>query len=316
MRGLGLFLVCLLTFSGVYAQNVSIDLEGTILCENRTLQGAQVTVTRDGKPFTSFLTDVDGSYNLYLPLGSNYEVSVTKKGYVRKMYTVSTTGVSYESSQKKFPVIVADLEILKAVEGVDYSLFDQPMNKYYFNTKKDNFEFDKDYMKAMIAKVADIRKAEKKALQLAIQKADQDKKEAELAKLKAMQEERMAMENQQLKMMELEQQEAKKLAKQESLVKTPPSTETVNKPTIILDPPIASGEPNERTMVLLSKYKAGITEEIIEGKGFITIQRVLVRDQSVWVYEKKIFSWGGVSCFRDGVRITESAFDHETRKYM
>ncbi|MCE3229148.1 MAG: hypothetical protein K0S32_3699 [Bacteroidetes bacterium] len=296
---------------------MSIDLEGTILCENRTLQGAQVSVTRDGKAFTSFVTDVDGSYNLYLPLGSNYEISVSKKGYVKKMYTVSTTGVSEESAQKKFPVIVADLEILKAVDGIDYSLFNQPMNKYFFDKKKDNFEFDKDYMKSMLAKVADIRRAEKKALQLAIQKADQDKKDAELAKLKAMQDERLAMEAEQLKMMQQEQLEAKKMAKQQSQEKTQTIAEvsSVNKPTVIESPEIGSDK-SDRVMALLTKYKPGVTEEIIEGKGFITIQRVLVRGEKAWLYEKKVFSWGGVSCFRDGVRITESAFDHETKKFI
>jgi hypothetical protein len=32
-----------------------------------------------------------------------------------------------------------------------------------------------------------------------------------------------------------------------------------------------------------------------------------------WVYQKKIFSWGGVSFFRDSTPITELIFEQETK---
>ncbi|MBK6985403.1 MAG: hypothetical protein IPH32_11915 [Bacteroidetes bacterium] len=42
------------------------------------------------------------------------------------------------------------------------------------------------------------------------------------------------------------------------------------------------------------------------------IRRVVVREENTWVYEKKIFDWGGVSYFRDKQRITASTFNQET----
>jgi hypothetical protein len=64
---------------------------------------------------------------------------------------------------------------------------------------------------------------------------------------------------------------------------------------------------------LLAKYKPGVTEEVLESSNVVIIQRVLVKDNTVWVYHKKIFNWG-VAFFRDGEPITESIFELETRK--
>lgn len=70
---------------------------------------------------------------------------------------------------------------------------------------------------------------------------------------------------------------------------------------------------SERIKALLTKYPAGVTEEIITGNGVVIIKRVLVKEGDVWVYQKKIFNWGGVTCFRDDTTITESIFENETR---
>ena len=64
---------------------------------------------------------------------------------------------------------------------------------------------------------------------------------------------------------------------------------------------------------LLEKYPPGITEEIINGDGVVIVKRILVKDSDVWVYQKKIFNWGGITCFRDDSTITEGIFEYETK---
>jgi len=71
---------------------------------------------------------------------------------------------------------------------------------------------------------------------------------------------------------------------------------------------------NQRKKELLSKYKPGVTEETITGSNVVILQRILVKDGDVWVYQKKMFKWGGISFFRDEVPITESIFEQETAK--
>ncbi len=64
---------------------------------------------------------------------------------------------------------------------------------------------------------------------------------------------------------------------------------------------------------LLAKYPPGVTEETISGPGVVIIQRVVVKETAAYLYQKKIFSWGGVSYFRDGKAVTESTFEQETK---
>jgi len=300
----------LLISLNTFSQSETLNLGGRISDEKRIAMGdAIVSVTRDGKAFTTFPTSLNGSYALYLPMGSEFVVTVSKTGYAKKYFTVSTLGVSDEAAKKKFNVMVADLELIEYVPGVDYSMFNQPMNRYYYNPKIDNFEFDKKYMKDMLAQVNDLKIAKKEAILLAKLKAEQEKKDAELAAKNKLREEQLVAEKANLKKLE-EELAASKKVQPETLVN--PATLTAPKP-LAKDALIIITNPDQKIIALLAKYKIGVTEEIIYGTNVIVIQRVLVRDQMAWVYHKKMFNWGGVAFFRHGQTITESIFENETR---
>jgi len=295
----------------VFSQGVTLNIGGTVSSESKSkLSGATVHVTRDGKTFTSFPTSFEGTYYLYLPLGSEYMVNVSKKGYVNKFFTVNTKGVAKENAKGKFNVMVADVELLDFYEGVDYSVFKQPMNKYFYSTEKDNFEFDEDYLNTMLALVEEVKIANRRAIQLTFEKVAQGKKDSVLAIQKAMNDERLAMEQLTLKALDQELQASKVAVK--TVTKTPASE--VKATILVTDALKINQNTNERIVALLIKYKPGVTEEIIQGNGVIIIQRVVVRNEMAWVYQKKIFSWGGVACFRDGQSIHESTFELETKK--
>jgi hypothetical protein len=294
-------------------EQVSLNVGGTISDERKsTIGGAHVSVTKNGKSFTSFLTSLNGTYYLYLPMGAEYVVSVSKAGYVKKFFTVSTLGVSDENAKKKFNVMVADLELIEHYPGVDYSLFTQPMNKYYYNPKIDNFEYDKKYLSEMNALVEEVKVAKKEAIQLAQQKAERNKKNAELAQQKAMEDERLAIEQAGLQAMESELAAVKKQKEEKNIIA--PIKETTTDNVLRADALIVNTPNQSRRLVLLAKYQPGVTEEVIRGANVTIIQRVLVREEMAWVYHKKLFNWGGVACFRDGQPITESTFELETRK--
>lgn len=287
----------------------SLDLEGTVSADRTTLQGAVVTVHRDGKYFTSFVTANDGEYNLYLPLGSEYLVTVTKKDFIKKIYTVDTRGVPAENLADQFPVIEADVDLFKTQKGIDYSLFDEPMNKYFYNSRKDNFDFDKEYLKSMQAQVAEFRRNEKQLVAEKKAEAEKKKQEQVLAMQKA---EREKFDAEALKKLEEEQKvlAARKPVTSnvlEDIVVTP-SASSVNE--VVL-----KKNNDQKIAAVLLQYKPGVTEEVLQAKGVIVIKRVVVRDEMAWVYLKKIFSWGGTSFSRDGQPITESIFEQETKSH-
>ena len=74
-----------------------------------------------------------------------------------------------------------------------------------------------------------------------------------------------------------------------------------------------AAEVDAKQKELLAKYPLGVTEETIVGTGVVIIQRVVVKETAAYVYQKKIFSWGGISYFRDAKAITESTFELETK---
>jgi hypothetical protein len=304
---------------GLKAQTETLNIGGTISGEDDVaMQGVQVTVTKNGQLFTSFPTTYSGAYNLFLPMGAEFVVSITKDGYAKKYFTVSTMGVPAESAKKKFAVMIADLELIALVPGVDYSVFNQPVNKYYFDPKADNFDYDKKYLKDVIAQVQELKKAKKEAIAAAKLKAEQDKKNTDLAAEKAKQDALLAAE----------QAKSKKLQEEKSITSTPTVTPTKTEAVSTTNPSILSEGvlvlkdntlivyPKSKKLVnaLILKYTTGVTEEIILGPNVVIIQRILVRNEDAWVYHKKTFNWGGVSCFRDGAPITEGVFEYETRK--
>ncbi|MBK6523748.1 MAG: hypothetical protein IPG08_16360 [Sphingobacteriaceae bacterium] len=48
-----------------------------------------------------------------------------------------------------------------------------------------------------------------------------------------------------------------------------------------------SPEINARKKELMAKYKKGVTEETLTGNGVVILQRVVVKERDVLVYQKK-----------------------------
>jgi len=68
--------------------------------KNVSIRGANIQVLQDAFLPSSMLADVDGNYNLYLPLNRELDITITNEGYVQKKYFVSTKWIK-EDQQKK-----------------------------------------------------------------------------------------------------------------------------------------------------------------------------------------------------------------------
>jgi hypothetical protein len=253
-----------------------------------------------------------------LPLGSDYIISISKNNYVQKYFSVSTKGIPAEQANTKFPTIRADVDLFKYYEGVDYSLFNEPINNFYYNNRKGNFEYDKELLKEKKEAMKKIKLAEKKAILLALQKNEAQQKQL----AKASQPEATKKEDAQ-KLEEEKKTLDEKLAKQSLMLKLIEEDEKPifktnhEKNEIQLNIVAANNDEsnkiiNKKINDLVTKYKQGVTEERQEATSVVIIKRVVVREQEAWVYEKKIFNWGGIAYFRDKERITASTFNLET----
>jgi hypothetical protein len=313
LKRMSFLVILLFCFNANYSQDVTVDFEGRVSNDNMTLSESIVQVLQDGKLLTSFKTDQNGSYNIYLPLGSDYLISISKNDYVQKYFSVSTKNIPQDQAGVKLPAIRADVDLFKYYDGVDYSMFDEPINKFYYSSKKGNFDYDKEYLKAKKEEMRKVKLAEKKAIQLALQKNAAKQKELEKSPGKK---EGVAKLNEEKKVLD------DKLAKQSLMLKLieeeeKPILKTKEKSEVELNIVAANNDASTKVIDkkvndLIAKHKQTVSEEQQKGQGVIVIRRVVVREEYTWVYEKKIFDWGGVSYFRDKQRITASTFNQET----
>jgi hypothetical protein len=313
LKGIAFLVILLFCFNANYSQDVTVDFEGRVSNDNMTLSESIVQVLQDGKLLTSFKTDQNGSYNVYLPLGSDYLISISKNNYVQKYFSVSTKGIPQDQAGVKLPAIKADVDLFKYYDGVDYSMFDEPISKFFYSSKKGNFDYDKEYLKAKKEEMKKVKLAEKKAIQLALQKNAAKQKELEKSPEKK---EDVAKLNEEKKVLD------DKLAKQSLMLKLieeeeKPILKTKEKNEVELNIVAANNDASAKVIDkkvndLIEKHKQTVSEEQQKGQGVIVIRRVVVREENTWVYEKKIFDWGGVSYFRDKQRITASTFNQET----
>ncbi len=313
LKRMSFLVILLFCFNANYSQDVTVDFEGRVSNDNMTLSESIVQVLQDGKLLTSFKTDQNGSYNVYLPLGSDYLISISKNNYVQKYFSVSTKGIPQDRAGVKLPAIKADVDLFKYYDGVDYSMFDEPISKFFYSSKKGNFDYDKEYLKAKKEEMKKVKLAEKKAIQLALQKNATKQKELEKSPEKK---EDVAKLNEEKKVLD------DKLAKQSLMLKLieeeeKPILKTKEKNEVELNIVAANNDASAKVIDkkvndLIAKHKQTVSEEQQKGQGVIVIRRVVVREENTWVYEKKIFDWGGVSYFRDKQRITASTFNQET----
>lgn len=307
-------IVFLFCFTINFAQPITVDFEGKVSHNDSILSEVIVQVLQNGNLLTSFKTNQTGSYNIYLPLGSDYLISISKNGFVQKYFSVSTKGVPAEQAGIKFPAISADVDLFKYYEGVDYSLFDEPINKFFYNKRKGNFDYDRDYLNIKKAAMREVKMAEKKVILLALQKNELKQKELGKAPGKKEESNHLAEEKKKLDEKLAKQSLMMKLIEedQKSLFKGSEEKDEVKLNIVAADQEVTKKIIDKKINDLVAKYKQGVTEERQDGESIVIIKRIVVRDQEAWVYEKKIFNWGGVAYFRDKQRITASTFNVET----
>jgi Trp operon repressor len=63
---------------------------------------------------------------------------------------------------------------------------------------------------------------------------------------------------------------------------------------------------------LLAKYPPGVTEESKQEGDCKVLKRIVVKDNEVKIYERKVWGWGGTFWFKDGSPISEAIFEAET----
>jgi hypothetical protein len=87
-------------------------------------------------------------------------VEVSHPGYITKKFTISTLGIPKEKQEGKIKPIGATINLFKKIDGIDYSVLNQPMMRFSYNTLDETMEFDKAHQATMQAEIRKIEQAE------------------------------------------------------------------------------------------------------------------------------------------------------------
>ncbi|MEW6773557.1 MAG: hypothetical protein AB1304_06110 [Bacteroidota bacterium] len=158
-------LILLFSFFGVLKSQVDHDvliLKTTVYTrEDAPNPGANVTVLQSGKTFSVTTSDAAGNVILKLPLNNDYTVIISKPGMLTKKFLVSTRGPQLGTDAKvSYQFEVEGIKIYPPMEGVDYSIFNQPLFQVTFDGKK-SFDVDKRSVDMVQAQIEQVYKAEK-----------------------------------------------------------------------------------------------------------------------------------------------------------
>src|SRR6185503_19550539 len=114
-----------------------IPVQGKVVNDDDSpIPGATIQVYQGSKLVVTTTAGGDGKYAFQLPVNADYIVSMTGPGMITKKFMISAKGISPERSQEPFDIVIATVGLWKKVDGVDYSILNQPANKWYFNPDK------------------------------------------------------------------------------------------------------------------------------------------------------------------------------------
>lgn len=107
------------------------------------VDSASITISNETKKITrTYYSDRSGKCQFKLPLDEQFEIQVSKKGYVTKILNVDT-----KIMVKKLSVytIIFDIYLFEDIQGVDVSLLKAPIAKVIFDNDSNHFVYDRLY---------------------------------------------------------------------------------------------------------------------------------------------------------------------------
>ncbi|MEG2791031.1 MAG: hypothetical protein RSA98_05515 [Odoribacter sp.] len=142
-----------------------MQINGNIVIENASPEGARVVLYKNSSKISEINITKKGAFDFKLALNGDYRVAFEKDGYITKNVSVNTE-IPEEviESNPNFPPVKLIINLLPTVEGVDLSIFDQPVAILAYNQELDDFTFDKEYSDKIKTRVAQTEQSIKRQL--------------------------------------------------------------------------------------------------------------------------------------------------------
>jgi hypothetical protein len=131
--------------NGNFAKSI-ITISGRVNEEGQELQNANVLLLKNNILVNEVTTDEIGGFSFTLKTDNQYMIVFSKSGYVSKKILVNTENVPINTSILRSGI---DVELFREIDGVDFSILNQPIGEFFYSTDKKNIDYDKNYTNAI-----------------------------------------------------------------------------------------------------------------------------------------------------------------------
>jgi hypothetical protein len=121
---------------------------------------AQIVIYQNKELYVAFFGGADGLYSFYLPVGFEYEVWFGGSAFANKKLYVDATQLPEEKRPRD---LTLDVSLFRAVEGVDFSILNEPFVRMAYDAETDQVRMDEEYTRK---RKVELDKAVKKAKKL------------------------------------------------------------------------------------------------------------------------------------------------------
>lgn len=143
--------ILILTFFLYLGNNQAISQEkysvfGKVKVENGNIDNTFITILKNAEKQESKLVDNSGKFEYSLEFGHEYIFEFSKDGFVTKRVSISTfVPTEVLNRDNQFPPFKFMVSLFPAYEGLDLSIFDQPMGMIMYDKELDDFDYDREY---------------------------------------------------------------------------------------------------------------------------------------------------------------------------
>lgn len=150
-------LLFLFLLSSVVARSqVKLMITGNIeLDDGEKVAGAVISVEKNGAQYKKISISETGKFAVSITYQDEFIFSFEKKGYVTKKIAISTI-VPKNILDEGYDPISFKVGLFKQYEGMNTVVFNQPVSRYKYDEKTDDFIFDTDYTKTIQSEITKV----------------------------------------------------------------------------------------------------------------------------------------------------------------
>ncbi len=268
----------LVSISSFAQSDAKFTVRFKLIIKSGDMSNAQITITKNGTPY-KVITPESGYRNIDLEFDGDYIFSCTKMGYIAKDVAYDTH-IPAGREAEEFPKFESVVELWPQPSGAVVT-FSQPVGKIHYDSKSDNFGYDKDYTNSAL-------EMQKKATEHPVPKPKPPTPPPPPPP-------------------------SPPPPPPPKVVSKPIPVEvkqTEYKP----DPPKPKPVVAETATPIKKMEKEIVVRVVQEDRKKTTIVEVTVLGKNKYEYKKEEFAWGGIYFYKDGFNISDRTFEKETEK--